>query len=63
MSFADLPLPQFDATAELALWSRNLLDNECLFYKSVNAQLGTYGIFNDPRTYGLEARLRFGKGR
>jgi hypothetical protein len=32
-------------------------------YKSINASLGTYGTFNEPRTYGIEARLRFGSSR
>lgn len=63
ISLVDLPLPSADATAELALWSRNLLDEEYLFYKSVSSTLGTYGIFNEPRTYGLEARIRFGGRR
>jgi len=63
ISLADLALPQFGATGELALWSRNLLDEEYLFYKSVNASLGSYGIFNDPRSYGVEARIRFGGSR
>jgi iron complex outermembrane recepter protein len=60
LSFADVRLESMGATAEFAVWARNLLDEEHLFYKSVNASLGTYGIFNEPRTYGLEARLRFG---
>lgn len=63
ISLVDLPLPSSDATAELALWSRNLLDEAYLFYKSVSSTLGTYGIFNEPRTYGLEARIRFGGRR
>jgi len=63
ISLADVPLAQFDATAEFSLWARNLLDEEHIFYKSNTATLGTYGIFNEPRTYGFEARLRFGASR
>jgi iron complex outermembrane receptor protein len=63
LALTDLPLDSLGATAELALWARNLLDEEHLFYKSVSSTLGTYGIFNDPRTYGVEARLRFGGTR
>jgi iron complex outermembrane receptor protein len=63
ISIADLAVPAFDATAEFSLWARNLMDEEYLFYKSVNSSLGTFGIFNEPRTYGFEARLRFGGGR
>jgi len=56
-------LQSWDATGELALWARNALDEQHLFYKSVNASLGTYGIFNEPRSYGIEARVRFGAGK
>lgn len=59
LSLADVELAQFGASAEFSLWARNLLDEQHLFYKSVNATLGTYGVFNEPRTYGFEARLRF----
>ena len=59
LSLADVPLAGFGATAEFSLWARNLLDEEHIFYKSINSTLGTYGIFNEPRTYGVEARLRF----
>jgi iron complex outermembrane receptor protein len=59
IALADLPLNSTGTTVEFALWSRNLLDEEHLFYKSNSATLGTYGIFNDPRTYGIEARVPF----
>ena len=60
LSLVDIPLASMGASAELSLWARNVLDEQHLFYKSVNSSLGTYGIFNDPRTYGIEARVRFG---
>ena len=63
LSLADLPLPTWGASMEVSLWARNLLDEQHLFYKSINASLGTYGIFNEPRTYGIEARVRFGAGK
>lgn len=59
LSLADVRVPRLGTSAEFSLWARNLLDEEHLFYKSSNATLGTYGIFNEPRTYGVEARLRF----
>lgn len=59
IALVDVPLSHSGATAEFSLWARNLLDEEHLFYKSTNAALGTYGIFNDPRTYGIEASIRF----
>ena len=63
LSLVDLALPALDATGEVSLWSRNLLDEQHVNYKSINASLGTYGTFNEPRTYGIEARLRFGSSR
>ncbi|MET0282174.1 MAG: TonB-dependent receptor [Steroidobacteraceae bacterium] len=59
VALVELPLNELGATAEFALWARNLLDEEHLQHKSTSASLGTYGIFNDPRTYGIEARIRF----
>ena len=47
------------AMMQLALWSRNLLDEQHAFVKNYNAALGTYGIFNEPRTFGVEAKVKF----
>ena len=54
-----LPLDADGSTMEISLWSRNLLDEEHLFYKLNNAALGQTGIFNDPRTVGLDVAVRF----
>ncbi len=43
---------------EVSLWSRNLLDESHAFLKNFNSSLGTYAIFNEPRTFGLEARVK-----
>ncbi|MDR6672173.1 TonB-dependent receptor [Xanthomonas sp. 1678] len=59
VALIDVPLGSSGATAEFSLWSRNLLDEEHLFYTSNTASLGTYGIFNDPRTFGLDVAIRF----
>ncbi len=47
------------ATLELALWSRNLLDEQHLFFRQYTSLLGTGGFFNERRTIGLELGLRF----
>lgn len=47
-----------DATATIALWSRNLLDEEHVFYKSKSVLQGVQGFYNEPRTYGLEVKLK-----
>ena len=52
----DIPLAT--GIFELSFWSRNLLNESHSFVKSYNAPLGTYAIFNEPRTFGLEARLK-----
>ncbi len=49
------------ARAEFALWSRNLLNREQVYLRSVAAQAATgpYGIFNEPRTFGADVQIRF----
>ncbi len=47
------------AMMQLSFWSRNLLDEQHAFVKNYNAALGTYGIFNEPRTFGVEAKVKF----
>jgi iron complex outermembrane receptor protein len=60
VALADIELGRNGASAEFSLWARNLLDEEHLFYKSASASTGTtFGIFNDPRSFGLDARVRF----
>jgi iron complex outermembrane receptor protein len=43
---------------EVALWSRNLFNEQNAFVKFSNI-LGTFAIFNEPRTFGVEARLKY----
>ena len=59
VALIDVPMGNSGASAEFSLWSRNLLDEEHLFYTSNSAALGSYGIFNDPRTYGFDVAIRF----
>nr|WP_295109274.1 TonB-dependent receptor [uncultured Caulobacter sp.] len=60
LSLADLDLSR-DGKLELALWARNLLNEQYLFVRShaAWAVIGDYGVFNEPRTFGLDATLRF----
>ena len=47
-------------TLEVSLWARNLLDEDHAFYKSFStATKFTTAMFNEPRTFGLDATLRF----
>ena len=57
---ADVPIGKEGTTADFSLWVRNLLEEDYIFYKSANASTGvTFGVFNDPRTLGLDVRVRF----
>ncbi len=49
------------ASLELSLWSRNLFNEQHTFVRSHAAYAagGDYGIFNEPRTYGIDATVRF----
>ncbi|WP_447725605.1 TonB-dependent receptor [Sphingomonas koreensis] len=49
------------AKLELSLWSRNLFNEQHLFMRSHAAYAagGDYGIYNEPRTFGLDGTLRF----
>ena len=58
VSLADIRL-QAGPAVELALWGRNLFDEQHAFLRNRSAALGTYAIYNEPRTFGVEARLAF----
>jgi iron complex outermembrane recepter protein len=61
LSLGDIEVVGGEGTVTLSLWARNLL-NEAYVYRrdpANRAVLGDYGNFNAPRTYGLEATVRF----
>jgi iron complex outermembrane receptor protein len=47
------------AKVSFALWARNLLDEQHLFYKALSPTSGLNGFFNEPRTWGGELNIRF----
>lgn len=49
------------AKLEVLLWSRNLFNEQHVFYRSAGAAsvAGDYGIFNEPRTFGADVTIRF----
>ena len=59
LALADIKLDDSSARLELSVWARNLFNEEHMFLRNYSAALGTYGIFNDPRTYGLTGTVRF----
>jgi iron complex outermembrane recepter protein len=61
LSLADIPVSDGGQQLTIALWSRNLF-NESHIYRRSNANslvLGDYANFNAPRTFGLEAMVKF----
>jgi iron complex outermembrane receptor protein len=59
LAVADIEMPGTGATVGIALWSRNLLNEEHLFYKALSPQSGLNGFFNEPRTFGGEVNVKF----
>ena len=47
------------ASLELAVWGRNIFNESFIAARSINSSIGTIGVYNDPRTVGVEARIRF----
>jgi iron complex outermembrane receptor protein len=58
LAIADIAVRD-DANLEIAVWARNLTDNAYTFLRNTSPALGQYGIYNEPRTYGVEARVKF----
>jgi iron complex outermembrane receptor protein len=56
LTLGELPLNSFTGL-QVSLWSRNLFDESHTFVKNFNASLGRYGIFNEPRTFGINATV------
>jgi iron complex outermembrane receptor protein len=50
-----------NATGNLSLWVRNLLDESHIYRISAanRGTIGDYGNFNPPRTYGVELRVKY----
>ncbi len=48
-----------DAKLTFSVWSRNLLNEQHVFYKSFSTTSGMQGFFNEPRTFGGEVNMRF----
>jgi iron complex outermembrane receptor protein len=57
LALADIDMGASKLT--VSAWARNLLNEQHIFYKAFSQYLGTYGMFNEARTYGLEANVKF----
>ena len=59
IAIADVGMGASGATATFAFWTRNLFNEQHLFYKTLSPTSGTSGFFNEPRTFGGEVNIRF----
>ena len=58
VALADIELGAANSVLTVAVWARNLFNEQHLFYKSGSPNAGISGFFNDPRTFGLEANIK-----
>ena len=47
-----------DGIATFSLWARNLLNEEHINTRNLDVKAGTTGFFNEPRTFGIEVKIR-----
>lgn len=59
LALADIKLAEGAPALQLSVWSRNLTNESYVFLRNTNAALGTYAIYNEPRTFGVEANVKF----
>lgn len=61
LALTDIPTRNGGPLVEVALWSRNLFDEQYVYRRdpSNRGTIGDYGNFNTPRTFGLEATVRY----
>ncbi|MDR6533531.1 iron complex outermembrane receptor protein [Caulobacter rhizosphaerae] len=59
LALADIRLGDGAPDLQLSVWSRNLTNESYAFLRNTNAALGRYAIYNEPRTFGVEANVKF----
>jgi iron complex outermembrane receptor protein len=59
ISVGDIDLGYGDAKLSFAFWTRNLFNEQHMFYKALSPTSGMNGFFNEPRTFGGEMNIRF----
>jgi iron complex outermembrane receptor protein len=61
LAVADIQTTVGGPELEVALWSRNLLDEQYVYRRdpSNRSTIGDYGNFNTPRTFGIELRATY----
>jgi iron complex outermembrane recepter protein len=59
LAIADIEVGSSGQMFTVSAWSRNLFNDEHVYYKSFSTLTGGTGIFNEPRTYGLDVSVKF----
>lgn len=59
IALGDIQLNSSDARLTVALWSRNMLNRSYRFFSAPAGALGRIAAFNEPRTFGATASIRF----
>ncbi len=59
IALADFDMGKSNAKFTVSVWARNLFNEEHVFYKSGSPRAGVQGFFNDPRTFGIEANIKY----
>ena len=59
IGITDIALNDLGAQLSVSAWARNLFNEQHLFFKGLNTATGVSGFFNEARTYGLEAMVKF----
>jgi iron complex outermembrane receptor protein len=61
IALADINLKNNGPSGTIALWARNLLNDDSIYRISVanRGTIGDYANFNPPRTFGIEASIRY----
>lgn len=60
LALSDIKLNK-DTRLQIALWSRNLFNEQHTFYESIGswAVLGRWGMYNEPRTFGVDFNVKY----
>jgi len=59
IALADFDMGKSNNKFTVSVWARNLFNEEHVFYKSGSPRAGVQGFFNDPRTFGIEANIKY----
>jgi len=59
LAISDIKVGSQSARLQISLWSRNMGNEQNTIYKSSYSTLGVIGVYNEPRTYGVELNMKY----